>query len=158
MLCLLVAETLAGATLWVFISPLWLWLLLFVPVFFLVAYVAHRVCPSVTGPVVERVFPDQAQVDGKGAASAQRPRRPVDQREMTMAVLGLFLFGYPTVDSFFTDSMLGYWRDGFFRVFRVEEPISFWIFRALCIAGTLISVWAIVYLMTVDRWRTEEDS
>ncbi len=157
-LCLLVMETLAGAILWLLISPVWLWLLIFAPVFLFVAYVAHRVSPLVTGPIVEYVFPDRAQVNGKGTPGAQRLRRPVDQREMITAVLGLFLFGYPTVDSFFTDSMLGYWRDGFFRVFRADEPISFWIFRALCIGGTLISVWAIIYLLTTDRLRTEEGS
>ncbi len=51
---------------------------------------------------------------------------------------GLSLSGYATIDSFFTDSMPGYWRDGFFRVYRAEEPIRFWIYRSLCVAGTLV--------------------
>ena len=83
-------------------------------------------------------------------------RRPVDSKELLTALLFCGLCTYATLDSFVTDSVPGFWRDGFFRVYRADEPVSFWIYRSLVMAGAVIGIWDIVFLLTGDRDRPED--
>jgi len=88
--------------------------------------------------------------------SENKELKPVDMTEMLRVLIGLFLCGYVSIDSFFTDSVLGYYRDGFFRIYRSEEPISFWIYRSLCMGAALACIWGVIWLLTTDRYRPDD--
>lgn len=154
---ILFVEATVGVALWHYISPWWLWLLAFVPTFFIVAFVGQRIFPRITGEIIESLRQDDDQFFTSQGEPAKRFRSPVNTGELFGVTLGLCLFGYATIDSYFTKSTHGFWRDGFFRVYLAEEPFSLWIYRTLCIGGTLVCIWGVIYLLTADRYRIEKD-
>ena len=68
MALLLVIEAAVGYGLWQVLSPWWLWAVTFFCVFWALAYMGHRLLPTVTGPVVDRLFPIGEQ-SGLGSAA-----------------------------------------------------------------------------------------
>jgi len=154
---ILLTEVIVGVGLWHFISPWWLWLLVFVPIFLIISSIGARIFPIITSPIIESFRPDDDQFYTEQGEPVERIRKPLDETELLRVFIGLCLFGYVTIDSFFTGSMLGYGYDGFFRVYQAENPTSFWIYRSLCISGTLACIWGAIYLLTADRYRIDED-
>jgi hypothetical protein len=52
----IISELLIGYTLWTILSPWWLWLVMFFPLFWIWAHISHRLIPRITGPIIERAL------------------------------------------------------------------------------------------------------